>query len=106
MQQTRLNDLLTTGSELIISQLRRRWYVHSLRLIALLGGFLGASLISTWAGQRGILDITISIILLAFIEGINWLIYGQQWLTGKASLNLFKIGLLFGLAVEAFKLSS
>lgn len=106
MQQTRLNNLVLALWELLVTQLRRRWYVHALRLISFLGGFFLASLISTWAGQKGIWDITVSIILLAFIEGINWLVYGQRWITGKTSINLCKIGLLFGLAVEAFKLSS
>jgi len=106
MQGTRLNNLLLTGWNLLLVQLRRRWYVHCLRLISLLGGFFLASLISTWSGQRGIWDITISLVLLGFIEGINWLVYSQSWITEKISANLFKLGLLFGLAVEAFKLSS
>ncbi len=106
MQRTRLNDLLLTGWNLLLVQLRRRWYVHCLRLIAFLGGFFLASLISTWSGQRGIWDITISLVLLVFIEVINWLVYSQAWIKEKISANLFKLGLLFGLAVEAFKLSS
>lgn len=106
MQRTRLNDILMTGWDIFLSQLQKRWYVHCLRIISVLGGFFCASLISTWSGQRGIWDITVSLILLAFVEGVNWLVYGQKWVTEKTSLNLFKIGLLFGLAVEGFKLAS
>ncbi|MCS6960728.1 MAG: DUF565 domain-containing protein [Pseudanabaenaceae cyanobacterium SKYGB_i_bin29] len=106
MQGTRLNDLLAVGAEIIGGELQRQWYIHCLRLIALLGGFFSASVIITWAGQRAVWDIIASLFLLAFVELISWLTYKQTWLQGKASLNLYKIGLLFGLAVEAFKLSS
>ncbi|MFN3360613.1 MAG: DUF565 domain-containing protein [Pseudanabaenaceae cyanobacterium] len=106
MQGTRLNDLLGAGATIIGAELQRRWYVHCLRLIAFLGGFFFASVIITWAGQQGSWDIFVSILVLAFVEGVNWVSYKLTWLPGKVSLNLFKVGLLFGLAVEAFKLSS
>ncbi len=106
MQRTRLNDLVLDVGDNIYRQLQKRWYVHCLRLISLFGGFFSASAVSTWAGQRALWDILLSLVLMAFIELVNWCVYRQTWITEKTSLNLFKIGLLGGLAVEGFKLAS
>jgi hypothetical protein len=121
MQNTRLS----TAIDRFVGQLdlwgKNPWRRSSLVIIGLLFGNFLASVISTSAGQKAELDITFSAILVGAIETISWLTYGSNlgrrrlgesiailgqrplWI---AILNSIKVGLVYGLFVEAFKLGS
>jgi len=75
----------------------------------LFGFFLGTAL-STIAGQRAEQDILVAAILVMGIEVLNRLIYGSKlWSQDnlwRDVINGLKIGLVYSLFVEAFKLGS
>lgn len=90
----------------------------------LLGNFLATAL-ATSAGQQAELDILAGALLVSLTEGISWLFYrrsrtGQEPLPRSPNaprsrparslvaeiLNATKIGLIYGLFIEAFKLGS
>lgn len=113
MQQTRLTALIETTSKQFGRWVFNPWRRVSLVIIGFLfGNFFGIS-ISAIAGQAARLDVVISAILLVLVEFISWLVYRRQPAkeTQPRSLllevmNAFKIGLVYGLFVEAFKLGS
>jgi hypothetical protein len=89
----------------------------SLNLIGLLGGFFLASVISTTAGAKSELDIIAAGITLLVVEIISSLTYSPRRLVlddGSQAprlltieiLNSIKIGIIYGLFLEAFKLGS
>ena len=121
MQNTRLNTLIDRISQQFVQWAENPWRRLSLIIISLLFGNFLASAISTSTGQRTDLDIVISVILLGITEFINWLTYGSGLGRRKRSentvilgqrpiwiaiLNSLKLGLTYGLFVEAFKLGS
>jgi hypothetical protein len=76
-------------------------------LITILFGFFLSTLISTLLSQTGDWSILSASILVAFVEMINKNKYGKKrsssyWFL----LNNLKIGFMYGLFVEAFKLGS
>jgi Protein of unknown function (DUF565) len=121
MQNTRLNTLIDRILQQFIQWAENPWRRLSIIIISLLFGNFLASAISTSTGQRTDLDIVISVILLGMTEFINWLTYGSGLSQRKRSekniilgqrpiwiaiLNSLKLGLIYGLFVEAFKLGS
>jgi hypothetical protein len=121
MQNTRLNTLITRIFQQFIKWAENPWRRLSLIIISLLFGNFLASAIATSTGQRTDLDIVISLILLLITESIAWLTYGTTFGRYKISernsilgqrpiwiaiLNSLKLGLIYGLFVEAFKLGS
>jgi len=149
MQRTRLNTLFIR-----ITLQFRQWVFNPWRRLAvivislLLGNFF-ATAISATAGQAAKLDVTISAILVIFVEVISWTYYrfapkrrppqqGEPSVdtdmvdalmlddslvtmnlepgldlgpirsrsTLAECLNAFKLGMIYGLFVEAFKLGS
>lgn len=121
MQNTRLSTLIDQISQQFIQWAENPWRRLSILIISLLFGNFLASLISTSTGQKAELDIFISLIILTGTELISWLTYGTtigQRKLGKynsifgqrpiwiAILNSLKLGLIYGLFVEAFKLGS
>ena len=117
MQRTRLNSLVDTIGDRLDRLFNNPWRRISLSLISILLGFFMGSAISTTAGQRSVWDVPAALILLAFVEFVSSLVYGrlsrreQGSLPGRRSLyvdalNLFKIGLIYSLFLEAFKLGS
>ena len=121
MQNTRLNTLIDRIFQQFTQWAENPWRRLSLIIISLLFGNFLASAIATSTGQRTDLDIFVSIILVIAVELISWLTYGTiagQRRPGKynvilgqrpiliAILNNLKIGLIYGLFVEAFKLGS
>ena len=110
MQNTRLSTLITT-----ISQNTEAWFLNPWRRISLiiinllLGFFLGAA-ISTGAGQRAEWDITAAAILVFFTEISSRIFYSRGLLAKRSlwveCLNCLKIGIIYSLFLEAFKLGS
>ncbi|MGD1867145.1 MAG: DUF565 domain-containing protein [Phormidesmis sp.] len=152
MQRTRLNTLFTQATLQFRQWVFNPWRRLSLIVMSLLFGNFFATAISATAGQTAKLDVTISAILVIFVEVISWIYYrfaprrrvdgrGRDRLgtvepsatdvrllddallpsglesgvdlgpvrsrsTLAESLNAFKLGMIYGLFVEAFKLGS
>jgi hypothetical protein len=116
MQQTRLNsifDVIGNRLELLFSN---PWRRVALLLISLLFGIFMGSAISTTAGQSANWDVIVASILLAIVEIISRTVYNfRAKFSAKENsrrrllfdvLNLFKIGVVYSLFLEAFKLGS
>ncbi|MGB3493816.1 MAG: DUF565 domain-containing protein [Elainellaceae cyanobacterium] len=118
MQNTRLTILVGRSLDQLTLWLNNPWRRLSIIVIGLLIGNFAATVVSTTAGQSADNDILISLLLLGFTELTSWFVYGtrrlaietnrppRQKLLGIELLNSVKIGLVFGLFVEAFKLGS
>ncbi|MGF1513525.1 MAG: DUF565 domain-containing protein [Elainellaceae cyanobacterium] len=113
MQNTRLNRLTSALLDQIGQWLRNPWRRISLIVIGLLFGNFTATVAATITGQNANWDVLVAIILVALVELISWLIY-SRWLAGAKPprpllidvVNAVKLGLVYGLFVEAFKLGS
>jgi len=86
-------------------------------LISFFGGFLASSLIDTSLGEFSEWAVVGSSILIATVEGFNafYFSYKRTQVIFRTSsylgilfdlLNYFKLGLVYGLIVDAFKLGS
>lgn len=116
MQNTRLNTLVDGALGQFGRWLRNPWRRTSLLLISLLLGNFLATTVSTIAGQKAEPDVAIAILLVLLTEGISWWVYRNRRRENNAVdransvvLELFngaKLGLTYGLFVEAFKLGS
>ena len=113
MQRTRLATLIETTTTRFGRWVFNPWRRLSLVVIGLLFGNFFAITISSVAGQAAELDVVISAILLIAVEFISWLVYrrppkktDQQNSLFLEIMNALKIGLIYGLFVEAFKLGS
>lgn len=121
MQNTRLNTLIDRWSGQFNRWLRNPWRRLSLLLISLLLGNFLATTLSTVAGQKAELDVVIAALLVLLTELISWLVYrGDRPRPADANpaganpanpivldlSNGIKIGIIYGLFVEAFKLGS
>ena len=121
MQNTRLSTLIDRIFQQFTQWAENPWRRLSLIIISLLFGNFLSSAIATSTGQKTDLDIVVSAILAIGVELISWLTYGTSFgqrkpgkynlLLGQrpiliAILNNLKIGLIYGLFVEAFKLGS
>jgi len=113
MQDTRLNDLIDSAGQQLGLFFSNPWRRISLLAIVLLSGVFLGTAIPTTTGQRANLDVIIAAITLALTEATNWWVY--RWRPrgravrrglGSETLNALKIGLTYGLFVEAFKLGS
>jgi hypothetical protein len=117
MQNTRLNTLIETLAQGTIGWLQNPWRRISLVVISLLTGNFFATVAATTAGQNADIDVLASLLLLIFVELVSWLVYnnrrrspGGEPSPGRSllleNLNGFKLGMIYGLFVEAFKLGS
>ncbi|MEB3291492.1 MAG: DUF565 domain-containing protein [Leptolyngbya sp.] len=117
MQRTRLSLLFDELGDQISLWLINPWRRVSLVIISLLGGYFAAVALSAIAGQAAIQDVTVSIFLVLGAEVVSWLVYSRRWrepaLVRKVPkplwldcLNSIKLGGLYALIVEAFKLGS
>lgn len=119
MQRTRLSTLITRTTQQLSQWLFNPWRRLSVVAISLLSGNFFASAIASVAGQAAKWDIIISAILLGIAEIISWLFYRKlprskglsDETPAQRSLllemfNAFKLGMTYGLFVEAFKLGS
>jgi len=110
MQNTRLTTLFDATAANLGGWLRNPWRRLSVMIISLLlGNFLGTA-VSTISGQRADLDIVVAAILVALTELVSRIAYGVNAERQRSlliqMLNTLKIGLIYSLFVEAFKLGS
>ena len=110
MQNTRLNKLFDA-----IARNTAQWFVNpwrrlSLLVISWLFGFFLGSAISTTAGQEAELDIVIAAVLVVITEVMSRIFYSRSFLARQAlwveTLNYLKVGFIYSLYLEAFKLGS
>ncbi len=113
MQRTRLATLIESTSSQLGRWLFNPWRRLSLVVIGLLFGNFFAIAISSIAGQMAELDVVVSAILLAIVELISWWVYRRPLRQARQPnsllmevMNALKIGMVYGLFVEAFKLGS
>lgn len=115
MQNTRLNTLVDSGLRRLEQWFQNPWRRVSLIVLSLLIGNFLATAIATTSGQQAELDILAGAILVGVSEFISWVYYRwprrlpaervQRSLFAEM-LNAVKIGLLYGMFLEAFKLGS
>ncbi len=117
MQNTRISTIVNVVSGQISRWSRQSWRRSSLILISLLMGFFLASVISTSTGAKSNLDIVAAGVTVLIVEVISRFIYSAKRVTladGSLAprpliqelLNSLKIGVIYGLFLEAFKLGS
>jgi hypothetical protein len=115
MQNTRLNTAIDRIVGRFTQWAQNPWRRTSLLIISLLLGNFLASAIATTTGQWTNLDITVSLVMVAIVELISRLKYsklGQPDAIGGqrplwiAILDHLKLGLMYGLFLEGFKLGS
>ena len=128
MQDTRLSRILNGSIGQLGGWLRNPWRRISLMGLGLLFGNFLATAISTVSGQRAESDVIASIVVVGVTEAVSWYVYRRsqrpdfQRPDFKSSdrgqppfgpapfvpelLNALKIGLTYGLFMEAFKLGS
>jgi hypothetical protein len=110
MQNTRLNQLFDTIARSLGQWFLNPWRRLSLLLISWLFGFFLGSAVSTTAGQKAELDIFIAAALVILTEVTSRIFYSRSFLARQAlwveTLNLLKVGFIYSLFLEAFKLGS
>ena len=117
MQRTRLNTLVEITGDRLELLFNNPWRRISLSLISILLGFFMGSALVTTAGQAAIWDMPVAALVFAFTELISRFVYSRRQRRerdGKPKerslfidvLNLFKVGLIYSLFLEAFKLGS
>lgn len=122
MQDTRLNRILSGSIGQLGGWLLNPWRRISLVILGLLFGNFLATVIATVSGQRATSDVLASLVVISLTEAVSWYVY--RWSpranlnaalksSGRAQppfipevLNALKIGLTYGLFMEAFKLGS
>ncbi|MBE9011856.1 DUF565 domain-containing protein [Pseudanabaenaceae cyanobacterium LEGE 13415] len=110
MQNTRLSTIVDSTAGQLNQFFRNPWRRTSLLIIGLLLGFFLGSAISTSAGQKAELDIVQAFVLLLGTEVISRFTYSgserfRRSLIAQV-LNALKLGLIYSLFLEAFKLGS
>ncbi len=113
MQRTRLATLVESSANRFGRWIFNPWRRLSLVIIGFLfGNFFGIA-ISSIAGQLAELDVVVSALLVIGVELMSWIAYrrslqrqGQPSSFWVEVLNSFKVGLIYSLFVEAFKLGS
>ena len=112
MQNTRLNLLLSSFSNQLRQFFLNPWRKITLLLISLLLGIFMSVAIVTSAGQQGRLDIIVAAVLLIVTELISWFAYRQTSQSNNQGssvievLNVFKIGVVYSLYIQALVLGS
>lgn len=110
MQNTRLNNLFDAIAARLGQWFLNPWRRLSLLIISFLFGFFLGNAVSTTAGQEGVLDIVVAAFLVLLTEITSRIFYSRRFLSKRSlwvdSLNLLKVGLIYSLFLEAFKLGS
>ena len=110
MQNTRLNNLFDAIARNLGQWFTNPWRRISLLLMSfLIGSFMG-TVIATTAGQQARIDIIIAAFITIITEVGSKIFYTlksqQQRILWIESLNYFKVGFIYSMYVEAFKLGS
>ncbi len=118
MQDTRLTRILNGSIGQLGGWLLNPWRRISLVVMGLLFGNFLATAIATTSGQNAESDVLAGIVLVGLTELVSWYVYrwsrrselmpgsrAQPFLLAEL-LNSLKIGLTYGLFIEAFKLGS
>ncbi len=110
MQNTRLTNLVDSIASRLGQWFLNPWRRLSLLLISFFFGFFLGTAISTVAGQRGLLDIVIAGCLVVLTEVTSRIFYSRNFLAKRSllveSLNVLKVGFIYSMFVESFKLGS
>jgi len=110
MQNTRLNTLVDSLLALLRQWFFNPWRRLSLLLISLLFGFFLGTAIPTLTGQNATWDITVAGLITVGNELIGWAIYRGPWQVPRPlavdCINAIRVGWIYGLVTEAFKLGS
>lgn len=110
MQNTRLNNLFDTIARQLGQWFTNPWRRLSLLVISFLFGFFLGTAVSTTAGQKAELDIVVAGFLVLLTEVTSRIFYSRGFLARRSlwveSLNLLKVGFIYSLFIEAFKLGS
>ncbi|MGK7888949.1 MAG: DUF565 domain-containing protein [Leptolyngbyaceae cyanobacterium] len=135
MQNTRLTLLFDIVIRQFTQWIRNPWRRISVLIVGVLFGFFASTVIATVTGQTADLDVLMALFLLLGCEFVSWLVYRRRSSSSLISTvrspspiqlssvsspptpspagpivlqiaNAVKIGLVYGLFVEAFKLGS
>ncbi len=116
MQDTRLNRLTDNAIAYLRQLAGNPWRRLSLIAIGLLVGFFLASAVASGTGQAASWDITAAAVVLLACEAMSRIAYAHRrivraGITARRTfaidfLNAVKIGTIYGLFLEAFKLNS
>ena len=115
MQNTRLNVLLNGTVGQFSRWAQNPWRRLSLLIISVLFGNFLSSAIATLAGQQADPDVLAAALMVVIAEAISWATYRFDRRRSRPNearpmifelLNGIKLGLMYGLFVEAFKLGS
>jgi hypothetical protein len=135
MQNTRLTVLFDIVVRQFTQWIRNPWRRISLLILGVLFGNFAATVVATVAGQTADWDILVAFLLLLSCELVSWLVYRKRSSAASMGdlrspspiqfspvssppppspsgpiilqiVNAVKIGLIYGLFVEAFKLGS
>ncbi|HSM81719.1 MAG TPA: DUF565 domain-containing protein [Nodosilinea sp.] len=117
MQRTRLSTLIDDLGDQFSLWLINPWRRVSLVLISLLGGYFLAVSLAAIAGQAAVQDTLVSGFLVLGAELVSWLVYSRRWRDAELMkkvpkplwldcINSIKVGAIYALCVEAFKLGS
>jgi hypothetical protein len=120
MQRTRLNTLFDENFLRFSQFFQNPWRKFALCVISLLFGNLIGTVVPTTAGQAAAWDPVVGAALLIFIELISRIYYNRPQLLQNSPekipnqgseliftlLNIFKMGLTYGLIVEALEIGS
>jgi hypothetical protein len=110
MQNTRLTIITNTSLSRLERWFSNPWRRASLYIISPLLGFFLASIITSVSGANSTWDPYTALIMLLLAEVVSLTFYNTK-IDRKRSLfleclNLLKIGLIYGMFLEAFKLGS
>ncbi|MEN9207739.1 MAG: DUF565 domain-containing protein [Gloeomargarita sp. GMQP_bins_120] len=107
MQQTRLNQLADQVGQTVqrwVAWPLNRWLLY---LVMFFGGTFAATAVSTSLGALAQLDPVAMVVLLVATELVSWLTYSRRRVGLLLSLlNMFKIGFIGGMYLDALKLGS
>ncbi len=112
MQRTRLNTLAEITGTQVSQFFTNPWRRISLILLSLFFGFFVGAAVSTTAGQDAQWDVVSAALVLLFSELVSQWVYRRsperdlQRRLSLELLNSFKIGTMYSLFLEAFKLGS
>jgi Protein of unknown function (DUF565) len=114
MQNTRLNTLIDTLSDRVVGLFNNPWRRVALLAICLLFGFfLGGSGVTSTVGQLAYWDVPAAASVTILTELVSIYVYrrSSSQLSSRGKfftdvLNATKIGILYGLCLEAFKLNT